>query len=214
LGVHAEVVEAVATARHPRAAQNKEHPMESLVSGTLAGAGSFRCESCGYVTTLSATESLGACPSCGGRQFARSSLFAAGRYERDQAGRDPNHEALVAAARCDLPGPGRFLAFRDGEALKIVALEREHTRIGRSLAADIRFDDQTVSRRHALLVATPEEVRVLDDRSLNGVFVNGERIEVRVLADGDELVIGRHRLCFLEAVETRSIVDEQLLRTT
>ncbi len=188
--------------------------MESLVSGTLAGAGSFRCESCGYVATLAAAESLGPCPSCGGRQFARSSLFAAGRFERDQAARDPDHEALLSVARAELPCPGRFLAFRDGDNLKVNALEREHTRIGRSLSADIRFDDQTVSRRHALLVVNADEVRVLDDRSLNGVFVNGERIENRVLVDGDELVIGRHRLCFLEAVQTRRQVDEQLLRTT
>ena len=44
-------------------------------------------------------------------------------------------------------------------------------------------------------------VRVLDDRSLNGVFVNGERVEWRVLADGDEIVVGRYRLHFLDAVE-------------
>jgi pSer/pThr/pTyr-binding forkhead associated (FHA) protein len=44
-------------------------------------------------------------------------------------------------------------------------------------------------------------VRVLDDRSLNGVFVNGERVEWRVLGDGDEIVVGRYRLHFLEAVE-------------
>ena len=42
-------------------------------------------------------------------------------------------------------------------------------------------------------------MRVLDDRSLNGVFVNGERVEWRVLADGDEIVVGRYRLHFLEA---------------
>jgi pSer/pThr/pTyr-binding forkhead associated (FHA) protein len=39
---------------------------------------------------------------------------------------------------------------------------------------------------------------VLDDRSLNGVFVNGERVEWRVLADGDEVVVGRHRLRYLD----------------
>ena len=43
----------------------------------------------------------------------------------------------------------------------------------------------------------PDGVRVLDDRSLNGVFVNGERVEGRVLEDGDEIVVGRHRLSFL-----------------
>jgi pSer/pThr/pTyr-binding forkhead associated (FHA) protein len=41
-------------------------------------------------------------------------------------------------------------------------------------------------------------VRVLDDRSLNGVFVNGERVEWSTLADGDEIVIGRHHLHFID----------------
>ena len=76
--------------------------------------------------------------------------------------------------------------------------EREWTRIGRSLAADIRFDDPTVSRRHALIVRQPDGLRVLDDRSLNGVFVNGERVEWSTLADGDEVVIGRHHLHFVD----------------
>ena len=63
--------------------------------------------------------------------------------------------------------------------VRVFALQREWTRIGRSLAADIRFDDPTVSRRHALIVRQPDGLRVLDDRSLNGVFVNGERVEWR-----------------------------------
>jgi pSer/pThr/pTyr-binding forkhead associated (FHA) protein len=42
-------------------------------------------------------------------------------------------------------------------------------------------------------------VRVLDDRSLNGVFVNGERIEGRLLRDGDEIIVGRYRLSYLVA---------------
>jgi pSer/pThr/pTyr-binding forkhead associated (FHA) protein len=72
----------------------------------------------------------------------------------------------------------------------------------------VRFDDPTVSRRHALIVRQADGVRVLDDRSLNGVFVNGERVEWRVLADGDEIVVGRYRLHFLEAV-----ADEAAQRT-
>jgi pSer/pThr/pTyr-binding forkhead associated (FHA) protein len=54
-----------------------------------------------------------------------------------------------------------------------------------------------VSRRHALIVRQPDGVRVLDDRSLNGVFVNDERVEWRALTDGDEIVVGRYRLQFL-----------------
>ena len=75
---------------------------------------------------------------------------------------------------------------------------REWTRIGRSLAADVRFDDATVSRRHALIVAQADGVRVLDDRSLNGVYVNGRRVEWSPLADGDEIVVGRHTIHFMD----------------
>ena len=73
------------------------------------------------------------------------------------------------------------------------------TRIGRSGSADIRLDDATVSRRHALVVLTEEgELRALDDRSLNGLFVNCERVEWSPLADGDALEIGRYRLFVLK----------------
>jgi len=101
--------------------------------------------------------------------------------------------------RDNMDEPGQYLAYRGGDrGVVSFALRREWTRIGRSLAADIRFDDPTVSRRHALIVRQPDGLRVLDDRSLNGVFVNGERVEWSTLADGDEIVIGRHHLHFLD----------------
>lgn len=101
--------------------------------------------------------------------------------------------------RGELSEAGQYLAYRAPEGgVKCFQLQREWTRIGRSLAADIRFDDPTVSRRHALIVRQADGLRVLDDRSLNGVFVNGERVEWSTLADGDEVVIGRHHLHFLD----------------
>jgi pSer/pThr/pTyr-binding forkhead associated (FHA) protein len=92
---------------------------------------------------------------------------------------------------------GDYLAFDDGERVKIVALQQGWTRIGRSLAAHVRFDDPTVSRRHALLHCQEEGARILDDRSLNGVFVNGARVEMRPLEDGDQIDIGRFCLHFI-----------------
>ena len=89
------------------------------------------------------------------------------------------------------------MLYEYGEETRAVALTREWTRIGRSLAADVRFDDPTVSRRHALVVRQADGVRVLDDRSLNGVFVNGERVEWRALHDGDEILVGRYCLTFV-----------------
>ena len=107
----------------------------------------------------------------------------------------------LEATHAVLSEPGQHLVFSDGETTRVERLVREWTRIGRSLAADIRFDDPTVSRRHALIVRQADGVRVLDDRSLNGVFVNGERVEWRALAHGDEIVVGRYRLLFADIDE-------------
>jgi pSer/pThr/pTyr-binding forkhead associated (FHA) protein len=85
-----------------------------------------------------------------------------------------------------------------------VALREGATRIGRSPTADICLEDPSVSRRHAILLREGDSVRILDDRSLNGVFVNGERVSARVLADGDTLAVGRNELRF-EAPATRQI---------
>ena len=100
-------------------------------------------------------------------------------------------------------GPGRYLAFEQDGQVIVIPVSREWTRIGRSLAADIRFDDATVSRRHALIANEAGGVRVLDDRSLNGIQVNGRRVEWSPLSDGDEIVIGRHALYFMDTVSVR-----------
>jgi pSer/pThr/pTyr-binding forkhead associated (FHA) protein len=190
--------------------------MESLTSGTLAGTGSFRCEECGYVVTLAAADALPECPSCASRNYARASLFSGPRFARGamQARSAEDREAWMVTAREGLTEPGQYLVFERDGATESIALQREWTRVGRSLAADVRFDDPTVSRRHALIVRQADGVRVLDDRSLNGVFVNGERVEWRELHDGDEIVVGRYRLTFLQvASETAGLVDATLEAT-
>src|SRR5262245_42853075 len=94
-------------------------------------------------------------------------------------------------ARANLTVAGKYLAYEESGRRIVVPVSREWTRIGRSLAADVRFDDATVSRRHALIVSQADGVKVLDDRSLNGVYVNGRRVEWSVLSDGDEILVGR-----------------------
>jgi pSer/pThr/pTyr-binding forkhead associated (FHA) protein len=96
-------------------------------------------------------------------------------------------------------GSRHLVCLDDGGEVLDFAVESGWTRIGRSVSADVRLDDPSVSRRHALIVSEPgEPLRVLDDRSLNGVFVNGETVEWAKLTDGDELTIGRYRLFALE----------------
>ncbi len=182
--------------------------MDPVRSGTFVGAGSFSCTSCGYTLTLEGSDVLTDCPACGASEFARASLFSTERIGSATTAGAPGAHLLapaavertdkIAAARAAIEQPGDYLCYEEGDELRTIPLTREWTRVGRSLAADIRFDDPTVSRRHALIVRQPDGLRVLDDRSLNGVFVNGERVEWSTLADGDEVVIGRHHLHFVE----------------
>jgi DNA-directed RNA polymerase subunit RPC12/RpoP len=170
--------------------------MEAFSAGTLAGAGSFRCDSCGFAVALHERDPVPDCPECGGRRFKRSTLFGddVEKHDRHEVGAVPD---WLEDARAALVRPGDYLAFEDDERVRVVPLQEGWTRIGRSLSAHIRFDDPTVSRRHALLYCDSDGARILDDRSLNGVFRNGERVELAELDDGDEIDIGRFRMFFM-----------------
>ncbi len=173
--------------------------MKAWMSGNVAGTGTFRCTDCDYPVSLDAVDELPTCPNCGGTEFVRASLFTTAQTSVLEVAADDDDQGWLDEIRDSLSEPGQYLAYRtEGDSRVAYALQREWTRIGRSLAADIRFDDPTVSRRHALIVRQPDGLRVLDDRSLNGVFVNGERVEWSTLADGDEVVIGRHHLHFVD----------------
>ncbi len=179
--------------------------MESLMSGTFVGAGSFRCTQCDYTLTLAGSDTLTDCPSCGGKEFVRASLFSNTERISHEAEPEevlfkpasPGRDARLAVAREQIEQPGEYLCYEEAGEPRTIALTREWTRIGRSLAADVRFDDPTVSRRHALIVRHADGVRLLDDRSLNGVFVNGSRVDGKTLQDGDEIIVGRYRLMFV-----------------
>jgi DNA-directed RNA polymerase subunit RPC12/RpoP len=148
------------------------------MSGNVAGTGTFRCTDCDYPVSLDAVDELPTCPNCGGKQFVRASLFTTAQASVVEVPAEAEDRGWLDEVRDALEEPGQYLAYRTGDDdLKVFELQREWTRIGRSLAADVRFDDPTVSRRHALIVRQPDGLRVLDDRSLNGVFVNGERVE-------------------------------------
>jgi hypothetical protein len=169
-------------------------------TGELALVGSLACVECGYSISLSLSDELPSCPACGGSQFRRASMFELPTVDADAIAPAPALPAWLDGVRADL-GPGSLcVAFEEDDEPVVVELRDGWNRIGRSGAADIQLDDATVSRRHALIVRTPEdELRALDDRSLNGLFVNGERVEWAPLEDGDELEIGCYRLYVLQA---------------
>jgi len=107
-------------------------------------------------------------------------------------------QARLRAARANITQPGCYLIYEgfDGEPT-VLMVDGDSVRIGRSLNADIRFEDPTVSRRHALILRQGDEVRLVDDRSRNGVYLDGEQVSSSVLADGDELTIGCHQIIFI-----------------
>jgi pSer/pThr/pTyr-binding forkhead associated (FHA) protein len=108
---------------------------------------------------------------------------------------DPHHTVD------DMPqleaGTGMLVVVRGPNAGSRFLLDRDTTQVGRHPDSDIFLDDVTVSRRHAELRRTDSGVTVQDLGSLNGSYVNGDRVEERPLATGDELQIGRFKLLFL-----------------
>jgi FHA domain-containing protein/zinc ribbon family protein len=174
--------------------------------GRLHGPGSLRCVTCGYALSLAALEELPSvdpvptCPACGGTRFRRVSIFEQPTIDVGAVATVSSPPAWLDRVRSEIEPDEPRLAYVDGDdEPTLFALPDGWTRIGRSATADLRLDDPTVSRRHALVVRTDtDELRALDDRSLNGLFVNGERVEWAQLADGDELEIGRYRLYVIE----------------
>lgn len=174
---------------------------EDFAAGSPVEAGSFSCQKCSFPIALDHSDRMPICPSCGGSTFQRASIF-------DQ----PTLSSFAALTPAEAPTgwldgvrsaieqPGKYVAFFAEGRARVIELAEGWSRIGRSGAADIRLDDPTVSRRHAVVVRTPEgELSALDDRSTNGIAVNGEAVDWAPLSDGDELQIGRYTLHVIES---------------
>lgn len=76
-------------------------------------------------------------------------------------------------------------------------LDKDTVKVGRHPDSDIFLDDITVSRRHADIVRDGPGFTVTDSGSLNGTYLNRERIEAAELHNSDELQIGKFKLVFL-----------------
>jgi pSer/pThr/pTyr-binding forkhead associated (FHA) protein len=99
------------------------------------------------------------------------------------------------------PGQALLLVKHGPNAGSTFLLDAEVTRAGRSPDSDVFLDDVTVSRRHAEIRRQQDGWYVHDLGSLNGTYVNRERVEMTKLASGDELQIGRFKLVFFAAGE-------------
>ena len=100
------------------------------------------------------------------------------------------------------PGSALLVVKRGPNAGSRFLLDQDVTTAGRHPDSDIFLDDVTVSRRHAEFRREGSGYSVHDVGSLNGTYVNRERIEVAALAGGDEVQIGKFRLVYLTAAVT------------
>ena len=112
----------------------------------------------------------------------------------------PGVEDDVVVSVGDLaPGVASLIVRSGAQAGDAFALHDQLTRLGRHPDSEISLDDITVSRRHAEVERTDNGYVVRDAGSLNGTYVNAERIDDEVvLHQGDELQVGKFRLVFFE----------------
>lgn len=110
----------------------------------------------------------------------------------------PLAEADAAVAH-DAPDEAtRWLVVEHGDERRVLELTRPITHLGRGFSATFQLEDPGVSRRHAIVVQRRGGVRILDDRSANGTWVNGRRVHEAELRDGDVVVLGRVVLVYRE----------------
>ena len=73
--------------------------------------------------------------------------------------------------------------------------------IGRASENNIILDDITVSRTHAILTVNPNEVKILDNNSTNGIYINNEIINEYLLKSGDKIQIGKYLLLLTKVMK-------------
>lgn len=182
------------------------HPVgEAFPAGSMPGEGTYFCLVCGTQLSLRETDELPGCTYCGASRFRRDSIFSSLQDHGSPTVEFAlilKHEppAWLSEAQELLTEPGSHLAMRERGRVVTFHLSEDWTRIGRCETAQICLDDPSVSRRHAMVaIESDRPPRILDDRSLNGLLVNGRKVDYAELEAGDELTIGRYRLYLLQA---------------
>ena len=149
----------------------------------------LHCSECGFVNP----EGANYCQKCGAMlEAAASGEPTTATYRIGETGDfipiDIAEVVTHAAALIIRAGGGRT-----GESF---AVDGDRMAIGRRPDSAVFLDDVTVSRDHALLVRRGSDWYIDDCGSLNGTYVNRERIDSQRLADGDELQVGKYKLTF------------------
>jgi hypothetical protein len=126
-----------------------------------------------------------------------TSIFSPGALEDYAAAADEQAEEHVGAVDALPPGSALLVVKRGPNAGSRFLLDQDVTTAGRHPDSDIFLDDVTVSRRHAEFRREGAGFIVQDVGSLNGTYVNRQRIDVAALSGGDEVQVGKFRLLYL-----------------
>ena len=94
------------------------------------------------------------------------------------------------------PGTALLISTRGAVSGSRYLLDEDEVTVGRDSRADILLDDSTVSRSHAVFRRVGDTFAVYDSGSLNGTYVNRQRVDHQQLRNGDEIMIGKFRLVF------------------
>ena len=176
--------------------------MESLTSGTLAGTGSFRCEVCGHVVEMTTADVLPACPGCDGREL--HARLAVRRHRPLQARRARRARPPATPTRSTPPAtrstsPGRYLDLP--RRRRACARSRcPASRCGSAAACRPTCASRTRPSRAATRCSSPSPTAsACSTTAASTACSSTASASCRsVLADGDEIVIGRYRLRFAD----------------
>ena len=148
--------------------------------------GSRFCSNCGAPLRTGAERSA----------ESTSTLSISGIEAQEEVGREDLTAADQAAVDALPAGSALLVVKRGPNAGSRFLLDSDLTTAGRHPQSDIFLDDVTVSRRHAEFRRDGDGFSVRDVGSLNGTYVNRERIDETALSNGDEVQIGKYRLVF------------------
>lgn len=154
----------------------------------------LHCPECGYVNA----EGANYCQKCGAYLATGAEAHTEATTATYRVGETGELIPIEIEDVVEQDGAALVIRSGGGRVGESFVLSGERMAIGRRPDADVFLDDVTVSRDHALLVHRADGWHIDDLGSLNGTYVNRQRIESRLLADGDELQVGKWKLTFLE----------------
>jgi pSer/pThr/pTyr-binding forkhead associated (FHA) protein len=156
------------------------------------------CNQCGHLNPPGANF----CSSCGAvLEHSRDQGTTTMTFVPVESAGEVGDDDVTVNLDADASLFGVLVVKRGPNAGSRFTMENQVTKVGRHPESDIFLDDVTVSRRHAEFVHDGDRYLVRDVGSLNGTYLNRDRLEEAELHSGDEVQIGKFRLVFLASTD-------------